>query len=161
MDRPPDPDPQSRFHFLAITPTLGVFVFILSGGRAIVGVTPKGGAEMRAEMKTQKRIANYQIDQMFRERVPFKNYNASIVAENNEGLYSVWHWDTHLFSLDTNTGRVLTFNLAYYSQTTSTLQGRIVRELMTREQVAELYRTLTKQGDTRNARRLRGMARMR
>ena len=116
---------------------------------------------MRAEMKTQKRIANHQIDQMFRERVPFKNYNASIVAENNAGLYSVWHWDTHLFSLDTDTGQVTFFSIAYYSQTTSTLQGRIVRELMTKEQVAELYRTLTKQGDTRNARRLRGMARMR
>lgn len=112
-------------------------------------------------MKTQKRVANYKIEALFRERVPFENYNNSITAEMVEGVYRVWHWNTHLFTLDTNSGEVTYFDFGYYSQTTSALQGKIVRALISPEEVAEKYQAFCKIGDTRNARRLRGMARMR
>lgn len=124
-------------------------------------VAPKGGAEMRAEMKTQKRVANYKIEQLFRDRTPFTNYNGSIVAEMVEGVYRVFHWDTHLFTLDTNSGEVNFAYLDYYSQTTSALQGKILRGLMTPKQIAELYATCLANGDKRNARRVASMSGMR
>lgn len=112
-------------------------------------------------MKTQKRVPNHKIEQLFRERVPFVNYNGSIVAEMVEGVYRVFHWNTHLFTLDTNTGHLVTYNFGYYSQTTSALQGKIIRALLTPAQIATIYEVCLETGNKRDARRIAGMAGMR
>lgn len=104
------------------------------------------------------RIPNHQIPAMFRERVPFKNYNASIVAENSDGLYSVWHWDTHIISYDADTKKVWKFDLAYYSQTTSALQGKIIRDLIPPSEAERLYREALDAGDKNLAKRIKRLA---
>ena len=112
-------------------------------------------------METLKRVPNWKIKALFRERVPFENYNQSITAEMVEGYYRVWHWNTHLLTLDTNSGAIIYFDFAYYSQTTSTLQGRIVRNLLSHHQIKELLASYKLQGRLDKVRRLLGMARIR
>ena len=76
------------------------------------------------------RIANHQIDSMIRELMPFTNYNATITAELDErGWYRIIHWRTTILEFDTNTNRIISLQVGYISQTTSTLVGRILRNL--------------------------------
>jgi len=90
------------------------------------------------------RVANHQIDQLFRELVPFENYNRSIIATKTHSAYTVTHWDTEIARINLTEGErverdaVYFFNIGYYSQTTSTLQGRILRNLFTRQEVDNL-----------------------
>ncbi len=114
------------------------------------------------------RIPNHKIDQMFRELVPFSNYNASIVATRNDhfGFYSVTHWDTEIVRIDLaerdhHKDSVISFNFRYYSQTTSALQGRIVRNLLTRSEVANLLDWYQNQGSKEYATKLKRLARIR
>lgn len=88
------------------------------------------------------RVPNHKIDALLRDLVPFTNYNASIVATRNEhfGIYSVTHWNTEIVRIDLadrdrHKDAVISLNLGYYSQTTSALQGRILRNLLTRSEV--------------------------
>lgn len=117
---------------------------------------------------TRKRIANHEIDALLRDLVPFTNYNASIVATRNDhfGFYSVTHWDTEIVRIDLaerdhHKDSVISFNFRYYSQTTSTLQGRIVRNLLTRSEVANLLDWYQNQGSKGYATKLKRLARTR
>lgn len=103
--------------------------------------------------RPRARVANHQIDQLFRELVPFTNYNASIVATLNfYGVYTVTHWGTEIARIDTikreyGKDAVMSLNLRYYSQTTSTLQGKVVRSLMTLNESLNLLDWYKNQGD--------------
>lgn len=110
--------------------------------------------------KPKKRVPNYELQDLIAERAPFSNYNASITATLDEqGIYFITHWRTTIAKLDTNSGEVLYLDFGYYSQTTSSLQGRIIRTLPS-SYVLDLLHRYLKSGDTRSVRRLRGMARI-
>lgn len=113
-------------------------------------------------METLKRVPNFRLDPLIRDCLPFENYNRSIIGQRTDSLFMLFHWDTCLLMYDTETKDLISFDFEYYSQTTSTLQGRIVRNLLTREQVEELlglYRHIENRPD--KVKRLRGMARIR
>lgn len=112
-------------------------------------------------MEIKKRVPNYRLDPLIRDCVPFENYNRSIIGQLTDSLYCVFHWDTCLLMFDTQTREILRFDFAYFSQTTSTLQGRIVRNLLTREQIEELLASYKREGRLDKVRRLLGMARIR
>lgn len=114
------------------------------------------------------RVPNHKIDQLLRELAPFTNYNASIVATRNDhfGFYSVTHWNTEIVRIDLadrdqRKDSVISFSFRYYSQTTSTLQGRIVRNLLTRSEVMNLLDYYQNQGSKEYATRLKRLARIR
>jgi hypothetical protein len=75
------------------------------------------------------KIANHKIEEHISTLTPFVNYNSSIVATREDGLYRVWHWGTAILTYEINTGRIDYLYARNYSQTTSTLVGRIVRNL--------------------------------
>lgn len=111
--------------------------------------------------RARARVANHEIDNLFRELVPFTNYNASIVTTlDYRGIYAVYHWGTEIARIDTTNrawGRdaVEYLNLAYYSQTTSTLQGKVVRSLLTLGESMNLLDWYKNQGDKATHDRLR------
>jgi hypothetical protein len=75
------------------------------------------------------KIANYEIEKHISTLTPFINYNSSIVATCENGLYRVWHWETQILTYNINTGVIDHLYSHNRSQTTSTLVGRIVRSL--------------------------------
>jgi hypothetical protein len=75
------------------------------------------------------KIANYEIEKHISTLTPFINYNSSIVATRENGLYRVWHWETQILTYNINTGVIDHLYSHNRSQTTSTLVGRIVRNL--------------------------------
>ena len=107
-------------------------------GKFFLGNPPKKrkGAEMP---KTQSRVPNYKLDQLLKDRVPFTNYNQTIVATQRDNIFKVTHWGTTLVEYDTDVNRVRFIDLTTHSQTTSVLQGRIVRNLLTRGNVDDLF----------------------
>lgn len=112
-------------------------------------------------MPTNRRIANWQIPALLAERKPFTNYNASITAEiTPAGTYKVTHWRTLILEYELETSTMKYFQFSYISQTTSALQGKIVRSLLTPQNINELVYTFTMSGQRGNLRRLKGMARI-
>jgi hypothetical protein len=110
---------------------------------------------------TQSRVPNHKIDQLFRERIPFTNYNQTIVATLDfRGIYSVRHHGVLMVELDIATQKVTDLNLRIYSQTTSVLQGRIIRNLVTRKDTMNLLDWYHNQGDKVSFRRLARLARV-
>lgn len=109
-------------------------------------------------MKIQKRVPNYKLGQLLSVPAPFENYNRSIIGQQTDSLFMVFHWETPILSYDLDTRQILKFDFGYYSQTTSTLQGKIIRSLFTREQIEDLLTRYRKENDTRSYRRLKGMA---
>jgi hypothetical protein len=75
------------------------------------------------------KIANHKIEAHISTLAPFVNYNGSIIATNANDRYRVSHWRTPILTYDINTGRIEYLYSRYYSQTTSALVGRIVRNL--------------------------------
>jgi hypothetical protein len=79
------------------------------------------------------RIPNHQIDSMIRELVPFTNYNSTIVArimdKGSWQEYEIFHWNTKILSYKLDTNQILDLEVRYISQTTSSLVGRILRNL--------------------------------
>jgi len=76
------------------------------------------------------KIANYEIGSKISDLAPFINYNASIVATlNADKLYKITHWHTKVLTYNTNTGEIVYLFPTSFSQTTSALVGRIVRNL--------------------------------
>jgi hypothetical protein len=120
-----------------------------------------GGQPKGVILETLKRVPNFRLDPLIRDCLPFENYNRSIIGQRTSYLFMLFHWDTCLLMYDTETKELLRFDFDYYSQTTSTLQGRIVRNLLSREQIEHLLDTYKQQGETAKFRRLRGMARIR
>ena len=76
-----------------------------------------------------KRIANKRIDGFVRNLDDFENYNGTITATRAGNLYLVWHWNTHVLTYNIYTDSISTLRADYISQTTSTLIGRLVRNL--------------------------------
>ena len=111
-------------------------------------------------MATNSRVANWRLPALLSERKPFTNYNASITAEIVGGTYKVTHWRTTILEYDLTTSTISYFEFGYISQTTSALQGKIVRSLLTPENIRELVYHFTMSGQRSNLRRLKGMARM-
>lgn len=113
--------------------------------------------------RPRARVANHQIDQLLRELVPFENYNRSIIATKGDSFYAVTHWDTEIVRINLVEGErpdydsVYHFNARYYSQTTSALQGRILRNLLTPSEVWSLLDWYWN-NDKPLARRLRRLA---
>ena len=114
--------------------------------------------------RPRTRVANHQIDELLRELVPFTNYNASIVATKGDTFYSVTHWSTEIVRIDLvdgerqNYNSVYHFDPRYYSQTTSTLQGRILRNLLSPREVYSLVDWYWNNDNKPLARRLRRLA---
>lgn len=75
------------------------------------------------------RIANYKIESHISTLTPFINYNNSIVATSRDGFYEISHWAMKILTYNYNTGRIEYLYTSNYSQTTSTLVGRILRNL--------------------------------
>lgn len=75
------------------------------------------------------KIANHKIEAHISTLTPFVNYNGTIAADRKDGLYEVWHWATKILTYNINTGEIVYLFPSSYSQTTSTLVGRIVRNL--------------------------------
>jgi hypothetical protein len=75
------------------------------------------------------KIANHKIEAHISALAPFVNYNGTIVADRKDGLYEVWHWATKILTYNINTGEIGYLLPSVVSQTTSTLVGRIVRNL--------------------------------
>jgi cytochrome c oxidase assembly protein Cox11 len=112
-------------------------------------------------MKTQNRIPNWQLEKLLAARTPFTNYNGTISAEiTAEGVYKITHWKTVIIEYELATSSILYFEFGFISQTTSALQGKIVRSLLTAENTRELLHTLVMTGQRRDLRRLKGMARI-
>jgi hypothetical protein len=109
---------------------------------------------------TNSRVANWRLPALLSERKPFTNYNASITAEIVGGTYKVTHWNTLILEYELETSTMNYFQFSYISQTTSALQGKIVRSLLTPQNIHELVYTFTMSGQRENLRRLKGMARM-
>lgn len=80
-----------------------------------------------------KRIPNHKIDNAVTHLVPFTNYNNTISADifhtETEQTYHVWHWATKIAEFNLTTGNLDFFNTGFFSQTTSALQGRLLRNL--------------------------------
>jgi len=97
--------------------------------------------------KTQSRVPNYKLEQLLKDRVPFTNYNQTIVATQRDNIFKVTHWGTTLVEYDTDANAVRFIDLTTHSQTTSVLQGRIVRNLLTRGNVDDLFDFYTNSHD--------------
>ena len=112
-------------------------------------------------MPTNSRVANWRLADLIAERKPFTNYNASITAEiTPAGVYKITHWRTVILEYELATNTILFFEFSYISQTTSALQGRIIRALFTPQNIRELFYHFSMSGQRRELRRLKGMARM-
>jgi hypothetical protein len=133
--------------------------------RPQAGDVSKGNSMSSTTTRTT-RIANHKIDEMLRELVPFTNYNNSIVATKTQWDYRVMHWGTEIVRIALVEGErqnydsVAWFNGRYYSQTTSALQGRILRNLLTMREVENLLDGY-QNSDIETYRRLARMARVR
>jgi hypothetical protein len=103
----------------------------------------------------RKRVPNYKLGALLAERIPFTNYNATITATLENGLYEVTHWETLIWQFDTERNATGYINLNHISQTTSTLLGRILRVLPDREKSEMLERL--HQTDKHNFYRVRRM----
>jgi hypothetical protein len=75
------------------------------------------------------KIANHQIEAHISTLTPFTNYNSTILATRESGVYAISHWETEVLRYDINTGEITFLFHKSFSQTTSTLVGRIVRSL--------------------------------
>jgi hypothetical protein len=75
------------------------------------------------------KIPNWKIEKEISALCPFTNYNESIIATRENGIYAISHWETEILKYDINTGLIQFLYTNNRSQTTSTLVGRIVRNL--------------------------------
>ena len=77
-----------------------------------------------------KRLPNYKLQSAISELADFSNYNNSIVGENvPDNLYTIFHWGTLVLTYNTASAKIEYLHKGFFSQTTSTLVGRIVRSL--------------------------------
>ena len=110
------------------------------------------------------RVPNWKLDKLLADRVPFTNYNATIVGElRPDGIYTITHWRTEIVRIDTTLralgkDAVVFAEFGYISQTTSTLQGRIIRNALTRREVLNLMDWYLNQGDKVMFNRIRKLA---
>lgn len=60
---------------------------------------------------------------------PFVNYNATITAEIENGVYTVTHWRTVMLRYNVHTNVIEDIRADYISQTSSSLLGKLVRNI--------------------------------
>jgi hypothetical protein len=78
----------------------------------------------------KKLVPNHKIDSLVSGLEPFTNYNGTISARHDSnGEYVVEHWATTILRYDTNQRKIVDLASSYISQTTSTLVGRLLRNL--------------------------------
>ena len=75
------------------------------------------------------KIANHKINNEIRELKEFQNYNGTINAYKVDNSYKIIHWSTKILEYDLSSNKIVYLLDYHYSQTTSTLVGRIVRSL--------------------------------
>lgn len=75
-------------------------------------------------------VPNHKIDDLVSGLEPFTNYNGTITAwHDSSGEYVVKHWNTEIIRYDTNNRQIAKMAYGFISQTTSTLIGRLLRNL--------------------------------
>jgi hypothetical protein len=85
------------------------------------------------------RIPNHKIDSLVANLEEFTNYNETITAtrwnfydmetETSTPTYGISHWSTDILQLNLDTMEIEYLYSTVYSQTTSRLVGRIIRNL--------------------------------
>jgi hypothetical protein len=75
------------------------------------------------------RIPNYQIDNRVTGFAPFENYNGTISGRYQGATYVVRHWGTDVLVYNMRANCIDGLAEDYISQTTSTLIGRLLRNL--------------------------------
>ena len=104
-------------------------------------------------------IPNYQIDDAIASLDSFTNYNGTIRAHvTARGNYGVYHWNTQILEYDAERQKIVDLYWPYISQTTSTLVGRIVRNLP-RQSVLDALEII-EQASPRRGKQIRSMARI-
>lgn len=111
------------------------------------------------------RIANHKIDERVRNLDSFINYNTTIVGHTTLGgtdgnTYKIRHWRTDILVLDLDTMEIRDFAHWQISQTTSTLVGRILRNLPRKTVENYIARLATDLNRPADAKRLARMARL-
>lgn len=108
-----------------------------------------------------RRIANHEIGSKIANLEPFTNYNASIVATiiktPHGDIYNVIHWNTLVLTYAMDSQAIVSIYATFRSQTTSTLIGRILRNLP-RQAVTDFLRIANSQIAPSDKRRLVRMA---
>ena len=111
------------------------------------------------------RVPNHRIDSLVADLEDFTNYNASIVAYHEDNStpadpvgtrYVIRHWRTNILELDSTSMEIEFLYSSVYSQTTSRLVGRIIRNLP-RASVEKFLARLVQTSPT-DAKRLARMA---
>ena len=85
-----------------------------------------------------KRIPNYQIDNKLAYLDEFTNYNDTIEGRRFGDTYTVRHWSTTILTYDIASHDITQLAWPFISQTTSTLIGRILRNVP-REAVTKFF----------------------
>jgi hypothetical protein len=75
------------------------------------------------------RLANYKIDNEIRSFKDFENYNGTICGRRQGNSYVMFHWSTKVLEYDLSRNEIVFLYPEHFSQTTSSLVGRIVRSL--------------------------------
>ena len=75
------------------------------------------------------RIPNYQIDNRVTGFAPFENYNGTISGRYQGATYVVRHWGTDVLVYNMRANRIDGLAEDFISHTTSTLIGRLLRNL--------------------------------
>jgi hypothetical protein len=108
-----------------------------------------------------RRIANYEIADKISKLEPFTNYNGTIVASiiktPHGDLYNIIHWNTLVLTYAMDSQAIVSIYATFRSQTTSTLIGRILRNLP-RQSVIDFLRIASTQIQPSDKQRLIKMA---
>lgn len=100
-----------------------------------------------------KRIPNHKIDAKIAELAEFVNYNGTISGGFHGKNYVVFHWNTQILVYNTTWQEIEQLATQKISQTTSTLVGRILRNLPTHA-VTKYLDTVSDRNDARRLRRM-------
>jgi len=101
------------------------------------------------------KLANYKIDNEIRSFNDFDNYNGTICGRRQGNSYVVFHWSTKVLEYDLSRNEIVFLYSEHYSQTTSSLVGRIVRSLP-RSAVMDFIDRLTEKPKQRRLARMGG-----
>lgn len=87
-------------------------------------------ANLKRGHDMNRTVPNHKIDGLVSGLEPFTNYNGTITAwHDSSGEYVVKHWNTEIIRYDTKTRQIADMAYWFISQTTSTLVGRLLRNL--------------------------------
>lgn len=86
-------------------------------------------AKITAWGMAMTKIPNHKIDKEILALSPFRNYNETIIATREDGIYTVQHWQTQILKYDISNSEIIYLTPGVISQTTGRLVGRILRSL--------------------------------